>query len=85
LSTAPRFACFSLALPASVSIGKPTTPLSQLSPKFAASIREVSPLTSARIRGRMTWLDGFRSIVLQDSEGGIIVEHPNVEVELKIG
>ncbi|MEA2542415.1 MAG: hypothetical protein QOH35_3781, partial [Acidobacteriaceae bacterium] len=52
---------------------------------FAASIREVSPLTSARIRGRMTWLDGFRSIVLQDSEGGIIVEHPNVEVELKIG
>ncbi len=39
----------------------------------------------ARIRGRVTWVDGFRSLVLQDSEGGIIVEHPNVEIELKLG
>ena len=47
--------------------------------------RSLTSHVRARIRGRVTWVDGFRSIVLQDSEGGIIVEHPNVEVELKIG
>ncbi len=39
----------------------------------------------ARIRGQVTWVDGFRSLFLQDSTGGIIVEHPNVEVELRPG
>jgi len=39
----------------------------------------------ARIRGRVTLVDGFRSLVLQDADSGIIVEHPNVEVEAKIG
>ncbi len=47
--------------------------------------RSLTSHVRARIRGRVTWVDGFRSLVLQDSEGGIIVEHPNVEVELKIG
>ena len=47
--------------------------------------RSLTSHVRARIRGRVTWVDGFRSIVLQDSEGGIVVEHPNVEVELKIG
>ncbi len=40
---------------------------------------------SARIRGRVTWVDGFRSLILQDAGGGIIVEHPNFETELKVG
>jgi signal transduction histidine kinase/CheY-like chemotaxis protein len=39
----------------------------------------------ARVRGRVTWVDGFRSAVLQDADGGIIVEHPNLERELRIG
>jgi signal transduction histidine kinase/CheY-like chemotaxis protein len=47
--------------------------------------RSLTSHVRARIRGHVTWVDGFRSIVLQDSEGGIVVEHPNVEVELKIG
>jgi signal transduction histidine kinase/CheY-like chemotaxis protein len=47
--------------------------------------RSLTSHVRARIRGRVTWVDGFRSLVLQDSEGGVIVEHPNVEVELKIG
>jgi signal transduction histidine kinase/DNA-binding response OmpR family regulator len=40
---------------------------------------------SARIRGRIAWVDGFRSLILQDSGGGIIVEHPKVEAELQVG
>ena len=47
--------------------------------------RSLTSHVRARIRGHVTWVDGFRSIVLQDSEGGVIVEHPNVDVELKIG
>jgi hypothetical protein len=47
--------------------------------------RSLTSHIRARIRGRVTWIDGFRSLVLQDSEGGIIVEHPNVEVMPKIG
>ena len=47
--------------------------------------RSLTSHVRARIRGRVTWVDGFRSLVLQDSEGGIIVEHPNVEVVAKIG
>ncbi len=47
--------------------------------------RSLTSHVRARIRGRVTWVDGFRSIVLQDSGGGVIVEHPNVAVELKIG
>ena len=39
----------------------------------------------ARIHGQVTWVDGFRSLFLQDSTGGIIVEHPSVEVELRPG
>ena len=38
-----------------------------------------------RIRGRVTWVDGFRSLILQDSAGGIIVEYPQVDVDLKRG
>jgi signal transduction histidine kinase/CheY-like chemotaxis protein len=47
--------------------------------------RSLTSHVRARIRGRVTWVDGFRSLFLQDSEGGIIVEHPNVEVEPKVG
>jgi signal transduction histidine kinase/CheY-like chemotaxis protein len=47
--------------------------------------RSLTSHVRARIRGRVTWVDGFRSLFLQDSEGGIIVEHPNVELEPKVG
>jgi len=39
----------------------------------------------ARIRGRVTWIDGFRNLFVQDSDGGVLVEHPNIEKELKLG
>jgi signal transduction histidine kinase/CheY-like chemotaxis protein len=47
--------------------------------------RSLTSHVRARIRGRVTRVDGFSSLVLQDSEDGIIVEHPTVEVESKIG
>jgi signal transduction histidine kinase len=67
--------------------------LSRQADETLTSVAEVRRLDSqsltshvrARIRGHITWVDGFRSLVLQDSYGGMIVEHPNVEVELKLG
>jgi signal transduction histidine kinase/CheY-like chemotaxis protein len=55
-----------------------------------AEIRGLDPQSlashvHARIRGRITWVDGFRSLVLQDADGGIVVEHPHVQVELQLG
>jgi signal transduction histidine kinase/CheY-like chemotaxis protein len=47
--------------------------------------RSLSAHIHARIRGRVTWVDGFRSLVLEDSGGGIIVAHPNVRSELRKG
>jgi signal transduction histidine kinase/CheY-like chemotaxis protein len=47
--------------------------------------RSLTSHVRARIVGQITWVDGFRSLFLQDSSGGILVEHPNVEVELKRG
>ena len=51
----------------------------------ALNSKRITSHVRARIRGRVTWVDGFRSLVLQDTDGAIIVEHPNVEHELKRG
>jgi signal transduction histidine kinase/ActR/RegA family two-component response regulator len=53
-------------------------------------IRQLGPqsLTSrltARITGQVTYVDGIRSLFLQDSTGGILVMHPNFASELKPG
>ena len=65
----------------------------QRNAKLITDVGEVRKLDSenlaahvrARISGKITWVDGFRSLFLQDSEGGILVEHPQVETDLKLG
>ncbi len=39
----------------------------------------------ASITGQITWVDGFRSLYLQDETGGILVEHPHADVDLNRG
>ncbi len=61
--------------------------------KLLTSVAEVRKLDArsltshvkAKIIGQVTWVDGFRSLFLQDPSGAIMVEHPNSEVDLKSG
>ena len=55
-----------------------------------AQIRQLSAqsLTSrvaARIMGNVTYVDGTRSVFVQDSTGGVLVTNPNLPVELQVG
>ena len=62
-------------------------------PDLLTSVEQVRALDSrgltshlrARISGRVTYVDGLRDLFLQDPTGGMLVDYPNVEVELKAG
>ena len=63
-------------------------------PELLANVGEVRKLDAqsfagahvrARIAGQIIWVDGFRSLYLQDEYGGILVRHPKVNVDLKRG
>jgi len=47
--------------------------------------RSLSARLRARITGTVTYADGLRQLFVQDTTGGIKVDYPNLDTELKVG